>query len=126
MSDRRLFDTDVLVEYLRDRPGAAEYLESVEGRFHVSVVTVAELFSGARESEEEPLHSFLRTFEILPITEHVAALGGRYRREYAPSHGTGLGDALIAATATRAGCRLITFNDRHFPMLDEVEVPYRR
>jgi predicted nucleic acid-binding protein len=34
-------------------------------------------------------------------------------------------DALIAATAKLHGVRLVTRNVRHFPMLDDVLVPYR-
>ncbi|MFW6192915.1 MAG: type II toxin-antitoxin system VapC family toxin [Gemmatimonadota bacterium] len=126
MTRRLLLDTDVLVEYLRGRPRAAEYLERLDGELHVSVVTVAELFAGAREGEEDRLRRFLATFAVRPVTESVAEAGGRYRGSWGPSHGTGLADALIAATASETGCTLVTFNERHFPMLDAVEVPYGR
>jgi predicted nucleic acid-binding protein len=42
------------------------------------------------------------------------------------SHGTGLADALIAASAEAAGATLVTLNRRHFPMLAEVLVPYAK
>ncbi len=42
-----------------------------------------------------------------------------------PSHGTGLADALMAATAEASGADLVAFNRRHFPMV-EVTVPYER
>lgn len=126
MTRRRLVDTDVLVEYLRGRPRAVDYLEGLAGELHVSAVTVAELFAGAREDEEETLRTFVGTFEVQPVTERSAELAGRYRRTWGPSHGTGLADALIAATASMAGCTLVTFNERHFPMLDAVQVPYER
>ena len=35
-------------------------------------------------------------------------------------------DALIAASATARGAELLTFNRRHYPMLENVRVPYRR
>jgi predicted nucleic acid-binding protein len=38
----------------------------------------------------------------------------------------GLADALIADTAEEAHATLVTFNKRHFPMLDEIQVPYSR
>lgn len=126
MTRRRLVDTDVLVEYLRDQPRAADYLEGLAGELHVSAVTVAELFAGAREDEEETLRTFLGTFEVQAVSEGTAELAGRYRRAWGASHGTGLADALIAATASMAGCTLVTFNERHFPMLEAVEVPYER
>lgn len=126
MSRRRLIDTDVLVEYLRGRPRAVQYLEGLAGELHVSAVTVAELFAGAREAEETSLRAFLGTFEVHPVTEDAAELAGRFRRAWGPSHGTGLADALIAAATETVEGTLITFNDRHFPMLERVEVPYER
>ena len=53
-------------------------------------------------------------------------LGGLYRRDYGRSHGTGLADALIAATSEENGADLVTFNRRHFPMVSRLVVPYER
>ena len=122
-----LVDTDVLIEYLRGREKAIEYLESLASDLNISVISVAELFAGIREDEEERnLQQFLLAFTVLPVTEKVARRGGLYRREYTRSHGTGLADALIAATAGELSLSLVTFNRRHFPMVSEVVVPYER
>jgi len=127
MAERLLLDTDVLVEYLRGRPEAIEYLEGLESDLFVSVVSVAELFSGVKGDEEErTLEQFLLAFTALPVTERAARLGGLYRRDFGPSHGTGLADALIAATAEENGTNLVTFNRRHFPMASRITVPYDR
>jgi predicted nucleic acid-binding protein len=127
VAERLLLDTDVLVEYLRGRPKAIEYLEGIASDLSISVISVAELFAGVRGNEEDrALRQFLLAFSILPVTEKVARLGGLYRREYHPSHGTGLADALIAATAEENGLSLVTFNRRHFPMVSELVVPYER
>jgi predicted nucleic acid-binding protein len=56
----------------------------------------------------------------------VARLGGLYRRDFRPSHGTGLADALIAATTEDNDVNLVTFNRRHFPMVSRITVPYER
>lgn len=118
-------DTDVLIEYLRGRPKAVEYLHTLDADLLLSSLTVAELFAGARESEEEALHTMLRAFEIVVVDAAIAEAAGRLRRRYGPSHGVGLPDAVIAATAMAARARLATFNRKHFPML-EVTVPYER
>jgi len=123
---RLLLDTDILIEYLRGRQKAVEYLEGLTSDLHVSVISVAELFAGVRDEEERSLKQFLLAFTTLPVTEKVARLGGLYRRDYRPSHGTGLADALIAATAEENGFGLVTFNRRHFPMVPEITVPYER
>lgn len=121
-----LFDTDVLIEYLRGRQRAVDYLEGLTADSCISVVSIAELFAGVRDDgEEESLTQFLLAFSVLPVTEKVARLGGLYRRNYRQSHGTGLADALIAATAEESGATLVTFNQRHFPMV-EIQVPYER
>ena len=127
MAERLLMDTDVLIEYLRGRSEAVEYLESLTSDLYLSVISVAELFVGVRGDEEEnSLKQLLQAFVILPVTEKTARLGGLYRREYRPSHGTGLADALIAATSEESGADLVTFNQRHFPMLSRVTMPYER
>ena len=127
MADRLLIDTDVLIEYLRGYDKAAEYLEGLTSDLYLSVISVAELFAGVRgDEEEEALKQLLQTFTVLTITENVARLGGLYRRDYRTSHGTGLADALIAATAQEHDAGLATFNQRHFPMLEKITVPYER
>ena len=127
MAERLLLDTDILVEYLRGRSKAIEYLEGLTSDLYVSVISVAELFVGVEgEVEERSLKQFLLAFAVLPVTEKVARLGGLYRRDFRPSHGTGLADALIAATAEDNGAELVTFNRRHFPMVSRVTVPYDR
>ncbi len=111
MAERLLLDTDVLIEYLRGRPKAIEYLEGLTSDLSISVISVAELFTGVKGDEEErALNQFLLAFSILPVTEKIARLGGLYRRKYRPSHGTGLADALIAATVEENSASLVTFN----------------
>lgn len=125
VSEQRLLaDTTVLVDLLRGRPEALEFLSARSDRLSVSALSVAELFAGARPSDEMPVNRLLMLFDVLPVSHRSAQLAGGYRRRYGPSHGTSLVDALIAATAQIHGCRLATHNRRHFPMLEDVLVPY--
>ncbi len=71
------------------------------------------------------LDGFLRAFEVVPVDQEIAKRGGLYRRDYGPSSGMGLADALVAATAESKHARLATLNQRHFPMI-AVHVPYRK
>ena len=41
---------------------------------------------------------------------------------YALSHGPQLADALIAATATSLGATLVTANDKHYRMIDGLDI----
>ena len=127
MATQLLIDTDVLIDYLRDYPDAVSYVEAQQERLLISVVTVAELYAGVREGEERSrLERFLRAFEIIPLDLRLAAQGGLYRRDYSRSHNVGLADALIAATATQRQIPLVTLNRKHFPMLQDVLVPYHK
>src|SRR2546430_26214 len=61
-----------------------------------------------------------------PLDHRLAVQGGLYRSDYSKSHNVGLSDALIAATATQWQVPLVTLNRRHFPMLQDVIVPYHK
>jgi predicted nucleic acid-binding protein len=127
VSKTLLIDTDVLVDYLREFPPAVAYLESLEEDLCTSSIVVAELYGGVREGKErQALESLLSVFELKPIDAELAERGGLLRRDYGPKHGTGLADALIAATAQQGGAVLVTSNAKHFPMLQNVVVPYKK
>lgn len=118
-------DTDVLIDYLRDRPPAVQFLEGTDRPLAVSAVTVAELYVGVRDGEErQRLDAFVSAFQVLGLDRQAAVVAGLWRRQYGPSHGMGLADALIAASVEAAGATLVTLNRRHFPMLPQVLVPY--
>lgn len=122
-----LIDTDVLIDYLRDEKKAVDYLEKVHEPLFISVITVAELYAGVKGKEEENvLTSFLRLFEMISLNSTIAELGGRFRQLYGKSHGTGLADALIAATAISCKVTLVTLNVRHFPMVNNILSPYKK
>lgn len=103
MPPRHLIDTDVLVEYLCGREQAAHFLEGLDGPLCVSAITVAELYSGVKgEEEQASLERFLGAFEIIAVDAELARRGGLCRRDYHPRYGTGLADALVAASADAA------------------------
>lgn len=118
-----LIDTDVIIDYLRDRPEAVSYLESLTEILLIFAVTLAELYAGVRDgAERNALDSFIQAFEIVVVDKEIAVKGGLYRRDYSKSHNTGLADALIAATAEIRNAELVTLN----PMLLNVIVPYQK
>ncbi|HEX4959915.1 MAG TPA: type II toxin-antitoxin system VapC family toxin [Thermoanaerobaculia bacterium] len=122
-----LVDTDVLIDYLRGLPAAVDFLENLTEPLLISSMTVAELYAGVREGEEKQvLDLFVQAFEVVPVDDEIAIRGGLFRRDYRASHGTGLADALLAATASRRGAQLVTLNARHYPMLSDLKVPYRK
>lgn len=74
-----LIDTDVLIDYLRNREEAVLFLESSNELMLLSVITIAELYAGTREGSEREKR--LRSPEgfIAASTERVTALALRMR-----------------------------------------------
>lgn len=127
MKKRYLFDTDILIDCLRNKQKAVAFLEKAiaEKTCFISTINIAELYAGVREGKEQKLlEQFLTAFETVDIDTVIAQTGGLYRRDYGKSHGVGLADALIAATADAYHAQLVTLNKKHYPMLENVQVPY--
>jgi predicted nucleic acid-binding protein len=119
-------DTCVLVDVLRGRGAALDFLRSLDRAPLVSAITIGELYAGAHRPGEEARISDLATrLRVAAVDFAIASLGGNFVRRFGPGHGVALIDATIAATAHVHGARLVTRNVRHFPMLDDVLVPYQ-
>jgi predicted nucleic acid-binding protein len=114
-----LVDTDILIDFLRGRVEARALLARYEAAAEppvISVVSVTELWAGMRQGEEPATGALLSAFRKIPLSEEIAFAAGNMLRAYRRSHGTELGDALIASTAVELGATLITRNVRHYPM----------
>lgn len=129
MSRPILLDTDVLIDFLRGREPAVSFVNDHSDRIVVSSIVVAELYAGVRggkdDSEQAVLESLLSLFRVVPVSDAIARLGGLYKRDYGGSHGTGLADAIVAATATLEDAQLKTLNVKHYPMFEGIEPAYR-
>jgi predicted nucleic acid-binding protein len=120
-----VLDTDVVIDYLRGRSEAVAWLQELKSPAYLSVITISELYAGVRDGREgDVLDDFIDSFGKVEITREIARRGGLFRRDYRSSHNTGLADALIAASAQSIDAVLITFNTKHFPMLERVRAPY--
>jgi predicted nucleic acid-binding protein len=123
-----LFDTNILIDYLKGKPEATSLLEQClkEGQvLTCSLITKVELLSGARPGEEQILRDFLDAFDRIGLDDQIAEGAGRYMSLYRKSHGINAADAIIAASALVRVAVLYTLNDKHFPM-DDIKVikPY--
>lgn len=127
--DPCLLDSDVLIDYLRGYAPARVLFAHLPADCAVSAVSIAELHVGVREgAERKALALLLDTFLQIDLTGGIAAQAGLLRRDWGRSHGSGLNDALIAATALATKRVLLTLNAKHFPMLskNQVLVPYQK
>ena len=127
MTSRLLLDTNVLIDFFRKVPAAVSFVGGLSRRPVISSITVAELFAGVREGQERAgVEKFLSEAVVLDVDEQIALRAGLLLRQYSRSHGVGLADALIAATAEADAAQLVTMNAKHFPMLPDVLVPYTK
>lgn len=123
-----LFDTNILIDYLKGKPEATSLLNQClqEGQvIACSLISKVELLSGARPGEEQVLREFLDAFDRIGLDDQIADEAGRYMSLYRKSHGINTADAIIAASTMVRRATLYTLNDRHFPMNDiKVIKPY--
>jgi hypothetical protein len=114
-----LLDSDVIIEWLRgNQPVAGSLLKLLENGHNLlwTPVSIAEIFAGARKSENARIETLFLILEILPISGTIGKKAGHYLQKYSKSHGVEFGDALIAASACVARLSLWTLNRKHYPM----------
>lgn len=122
-----LADTDVMVDFLRGYPKAVALVKNNSSQIILSCVVAAELYAGVRsEREMTALDSLMRLFNIIPISFDLAKAAGLYQRDYARSHGIGLADAIIAATAAAENAEILTLNTKHYPMVKGLKPAYAK
>jgi predicted nucleic acid-binding protein len=122
-----LLDTDILVDFLRGSNKAEAFLAAQADRIILSAIVVAELYAGVKgEAEREALDALVSLFRIVPVDVEIAKAGGLYKRDYGKSHGVGLADAILAATAEAWKADLKTLNIKHYPMLKGLRSAYTK
>jgi predicted nucleic acid-binding protein len=127
MPNSVLVDTDVLVDFLRGHTKAVAFVNEFSSRFILSSIVVAELYAGVKgDVELTVIENFISLFPVVPLTAEIAKIGGLYKRDYGKSHGIGLADAILAATAEAEKAELKTLNVKHYPMFSGLEPAYKK
>ena len=122
-----LLDTDVLVDFLRGHRKAVAFVNARSARIILSSIVVAELYAGVRgDREQAALEALVSLFRVVPVSGEIAKTGGLYKRDYGKSHGVGLADAILAATAEAENAELKTLNTKHYPMLKGLRPAYKK
>ncbi|MBI2336658.1 MAG: type II toxin-antitoxin system VapC family toxin [Deltaproteobacteria bacterium] len=118
---KAVFDTNILVDYLRGISPAEQELQT-HTEPSISIITWMEVLVGAKnEAETGLLKKFLSSFELLPLSHEIAEEAVLLRRKYQIR----IPDAIIWATARCYGSLLVTRNTRDFPHdSPEIRVPY--
>jgi tRNA(fMet)-specific endonuclease VapC len=115
-----LCDTNILIEFYRDN---ADVVSTMRGiglpELAVSVITVGELYFGARDRRELlKIKRHLASLQQIPMDEETSELALALLETYALSHRLSLPDAVIAATALRHELVLYTLNVRDFRFIE--------
>ena len=122
-----LLDTDVLVDFFRGHSKAVAFVNAHSARIILSSIVVAELYAGVKgDAEQAALEDFVSLFRVVPVSAVIAKAGGLYKRDYGKSHGVGLADAILAATAEAENTKLKTLNTKHYPMLKSLRPAYKK
>jgi len=114
-----LFDTCILIDYLRGIPQARTECDRHSDRA-ISVISWMEVMAGATPANEDQTRAFLLNFYLLPLTPVVAERAVTIRR----SNKIKLPDAIIQATAELDRRILITRNTRDFSPARGIRIPY--
>ncbi|MEA1992116.1 MAG: type II toxin-antitoxin system VapC family toxin [Thermodesulfobacteriota bacterium] len=127
MAGAILLDTDVRVDFFRGYSKAVAFVNAHSTRIILSSIVVAELYAGVKgDAEQAALENFVSLFHVVPVSVEIAKAGGLYKRDYGKSHGVGLADAILAATAEVENAELKTFNTKHYPMLKGLRPAYKK
>jgi len=127
MANPILIDTDVLIDFLRGHDKAVAFVNEFSSRIILSPIVVAELYAGVKGNAKlTVLENFISLFRVVPLTAEIAKIGGLYKRDFGKSHGVGLADAILAATADKEKAELKTLNVKHYPMFGGLEAAYKK
>lgn len=117
---KAVFDTNILVDFLRGLPQAKAELALYQSRA-ISVMSWMEVMVGATPETESAARAFLQSFDLLHIEGKIAECAVLIRK----TRRIKLPDAIIWATAEVHQCLLVTRNTRDFdPNEPGVRVPY--
>ena len=117
-----LFDTNIVIDWLRSVPGAKEEILACENP-HLSRVAWIEVLVGVGPDDLPVALALLESFTIIELTELIAEqvilVRQKYRRLKLP-------DAIIYATAQVHSLTFITRNTRDFnESMPGVRIPYQ-
>ncbi len=114
------FDTNILIDWLRDRPQAVAELSRYR-RHRISRVVWTEVLAGEPLETRDHVQELIAPFEVVELDGRIAMTAADIRHRTKMK----LMDAYILATAQVNGAILITRNTRDFPAaMPGIRVPY--
>lgn len=113
-------DSDILIWHLRGKKEAKILLTSLikqeDAELWIGAMQRAEIVFFMRQNEEQNTMGFLSIFKTHPVNQAIIDQAAKFYQKWNPSHGVDPNDAILAATVTLSGGRIITQNISHYPM----------
>lgn len=129
MAQTVLIDTDILIDFGRDKIEAVDTIAFLESNYQLStsVIAAMELYSGCRsKSDMKRVDELISDIPIQFVTKSISVKAFELMKKYRSSHGVEINDMLIASTAMTSRAKLISKNKKHYqflPNLDLIEYP---
>jgi len=113
-----IVDTDIVIDFLREREYSRHLLEhwGSEGLLAISTLTHLEIYQGMKPDEDEATNAFLDGLVSVPVDIPIARRAGTMLGVLRVKGVTvGIADAIIGATALQLNAPLLTNNVEHYP-----------
>jgi len=120
--NKYLFDSNVIIDYLRGDERAAGIIEKTELPV-ISVVTVGEIYQGVLNTKElQRTQKVIKNFKVVYITESISKGAVKLMENYRLTSGLYFLDAIIATISIENNYILLTSNIKHFRKIKELRV----
>lgn len=119
-----MLDTNILVDYLRQKPKALAFIENY-GKANLAILPIVsmEVYQGVLDKKDlMRTRKKLNGFASLPLTQEIVQLAMQLQQRYILSHHVGIPDTLIAATALVFDLELKTLNLKDFQFIPTLKV----
>ena len=119
-----IIDTCVFIKAFRKDREALLMLQNMQLQIAVSVVTVLELYFGAKTSiKKNAVAQLLDSCYIIPLNPAISGKAIDLMRYYASGNQSiSVPDCLIAATSLITGFPLLTYNNRDFAFIEGLQL----
>jgi predicted nucleic acid-binding protein len=119
---RAYIDSDILIWHLRGNRGALDFLKQLRDEkayeLWTGAMQRAEVVFFMRPEEEDSTLLLLSQFKTAAVDQYIIDSAAALYRQWHPSHGLDINDAILAATAIQTGGQIFCLNKKHYPMPD--------
>jgi predicted nucleic acid-binding protein len=119
-----LLDTDIIIEFLKGRQNLKEKFSEIGyENINISAISLMELYFGAFNKKEiKSIITALSSLNVVHMNESISVRSIELIEKYTKSHGLGLPDSIIAATAIDQKIELLTSNKKDFKFISSLKL----